>query len=66
MQVNIPQQLTSDQQQKYLLILEIYKKIELELGQLRKEVSKLKQQANTQNDKEKIKDLLHSIINTID
>ncbi len=59
-------QLTSDEQKRYRLIIEIYKKIQEELFALRKEIKRLEMQVEEKEDKKKIKDTLYKIIHTID
>lgn len=63
---NQTSQLTSEEQERYRLIIEIYKKMNEELLRLRSEIKRLKLDAEEKNERKKIKDVLHKIINTID
>jgi len=58
--------LTPEQEQKYLMIIDIYKKMQEQLLKLQGEMKKIQKNIDEKNEKEKIKNILHSIINTID
>ncbi len=65
--LNLPNtNLTPEQEQKYLMIIDIYKKMQEQLLKLQGEMKKLQINLEEKNEKEKIKNILHSIINTID
>ena len=54
------------EEEKYIILIEIYKKINEELARLRNELKKLQKNAAEKTEKQKVKDILHNIINTID